>query len=71
MDGRIAPHKDPGGFLEGALLNKDLTAAHDKFMADVEVGGVWKNDKHERSAVMLFPDCVFCRRRLRGTLVRS
>lgn len=37
MDGRNAPHKDPGGFLEGALLNKDLTAAHDKFMADVEV----------------------------------
>lgn len=31
------PPKDPEGFLEGALLNKDVAAAHDKFMADIEV----------------------------------
>lgn len=29
--------KGPKGFLEGALLDKQVAAAHDKFMADVEV----------------------------------
>ena len=29
--------KGPKGFLEGALLNREVAAAHDKFMADVEV----------------------------------
>lgn len=28
---------DPDGFLEGALLNRDVAAAHDKYMSDVEV----------------------------------
>lgn len=35
--GKPAVTKGPEGFLEGALLNKDVSAAHDKFMADVEV----------------------------------
>ena len=35
--GKSGASQDPEGFLEGALLNKDVSAAHDKFIADVEV----------------------------------
>lgn len=35
--GKGKVNKGPKGFLEGALLNKDVAAAHDRFMADVEV----------------------------------
>ncbi|CAM9746313.1 unnamed protein product [Ascophyllum nodosum] len=34
--GKSGASQDPEGFLEGALLNKDVSAAHDKFIADVE-----------------------------------
>lgn len=59
VDGRNAPHKDPGGFLEGALLNKDLTAAHDKFMADVEVRALEKaNVRYCLRAVPIAPGFI-------------
>lgn len=37
---KTAAAQDPDGFLEGALLNKDVSAAHDRFIADVEVRAV-------------------------------
>lgn len=37
---KMGAPQDPDGFLEGALLNKDVSAAHDRFVADVEVGAV-------------------------------
>lgn len=35
--GSGGPTKDPPGFWEGALQNKELSDAHDKFMSDIEV----------------------------------
>lgn len=35
--GSGGPSKDPVGFWEGALRNKELAAAHDKYMSDIEV----------------------------------
>eukprot|EP00903_Cladosiphon_okamuranus_P011167 g10540.t1 len=34
--GKGKVNKGPKGFLEGALLNKEVAAAHDRFMADIE-----------------------------------
>ena len=31
------PPQGPEGFLEGALMNQDVAAAHEKFMSDVQV----------------------------------
>lgn len=38
--GKAIVTKGPDGFLEGALLNKGVAEAHDRFMADVEVGAI-------------------------------
>lgn len=35
--GKAIVTKGPEGFLEGALINKEVAEAHDRFMADIEV----------------------------------
>ncbi len=47
--------KGPKGFLEGALLNKEVAEAHDKFMADVEVH-IFFCVVAFRGSVMVFDD---------------
>lgn len=59
--GKAVVNKGPKGFLEGALLNKEVAAAHDKFMADVEVRAC---GDFFRSVFPLFSILVFIERLL-------
>lgn len=51
--------KGPKGFLEGALLNKEVAEAHDKFMADVEVRVLCLRACFFRCSVVVFADIDF------------